>query len=185
MKRLSLFAFLVAVLAISNGVALACPTAPSSLQGTYPNQWYDYTQAAACYTTSGNVGSGSDDCMSGTVWQFNSGTSTVTTSFTLTSSDPILDSTKWYITDTLKLTSPGGTSGDRIEVDMDVTHPNLSVSHYTLYFWSGASGNLACGSHSAYFTANTGDTITIIIAATNSGTATIRANVPTLLNRSF
>jgi hypothetical protein len=186
MKSLSL-AFVVVL--FSAGAAFAtCPTPPSGRQGSYPYYLYNYTQGQTCYSTSGNVSSGASLCgTSDPGWQFGSGTSTASASYTLGQSDPILDPNDWEIDAWIDLTSPGGTSADRVEVDVDVTHPNNTVSYYTLYFWSGASGNLSScnGGHYKIFSANTGDTITITVAATNSGNATIKVSVPELFNKNF
>jgi hypothetical protein len=91
--------------------------------------------------------------------------------------------TKWAIESWIDFTSPNGTAGDNFEIDIDVQHPDYSVSRYTLLYWNGADGSISACGHgpfSTYFYANTGDTVTITVRATNSGNATIVVSTPRL-----
>ena len=76
---------------------------------------------------------------------------------------------------------------DNFEIDIDVQHPDYSVSRYTMTYWSGAYGSIDPCSHGGFdtgFSAKTGDTVTITVRASNTGSATIQVSVPRIFNES-
>lgn len=171
MRRLAALAVLSFGLA---GSAFAtCPT---------PAFFCGYTQDRACYTTSGNVTNSGIGCNPGQAsWTFGSGNSYAQASFTIGPNDCIINPDHFYIGSFIEFSSPGGTPQDNFEINIDVTHPNNTVSRYTLLYWSGAYGSLTdCGMHDRYFTATNGDTVLVTIRSTNSGNATLVVSVPQL-----
>lgn len=180
------FRALGAVLLVSLTSANAWASCPDvfgpyqSSQGPY----YQYDILPSCYTLSGGVTRATFICAD-PGFNFGSGTGQATMNFTVTSSDPIEDPTRWFIATRLKLSSPGGTSSDRFELDVNVTHPNNTVSYYTNYYWSGVNAPLNCYTTGSNFTANVGDNIQIVFTGVNSGTATILAEAAVLTNDSF
>lgn len=137
-----------------------------------------WTQSRSSYTGSGSVSNttvcGDDG------WSFGSGNSYRQVSFNVTS---VQNPSNWFIGSYVYFSSPGGTPSDNFEIDIDVTHPNYTVSRYTLMYWSGAYGDLTdCGIHYRYFSADVGDSVLITIRATNSGSATINVSAPRIYN---
>ena len=138
-----------------------------------------WTQPRSSYTGSGNVTNTTISC-GDDAWSFGSGNSYRQASFSVTS---VQNPANWFIGSYVYFTSPGGTPQDNFEIDIDVTHPDYSVSRYTLMYWSGAYGSLTdCGIHSRYFTANVGDSVLVTIRASNSGSATIIVSTPRIYN---
>jgi hypothetical protein len=185
--RLSLAVLVVVSLSLAAGNAFAtCPTPYTGPTFAGPNTWATYSQDQACYSTSGNVSSSSISCFTEPSWSFGSGTSSVSASFTVGANDWVGNPAHWEADSWIDFSSSGGTSADRIEFDVDVTHPNSTVSHYTVIYWSGVNGSLSScnGAYWNYFTADVGDTITVTIAATNSGSANIVATVPRIFTTS-
>lgn len=137
-----------------------------------------WTQPRSSYSGSGNVTNTTSCGDDG--WSFGSGNSYRQVSFSVTS---VQNASNWFIGSYVNFSSPGGTPQDNFEIDIDVTHPDYSVSRYTLMYWSGAYGNLTdCGIHYRYFTANVGDSVLVTIRATNSGGATILVSAPRIYN---
>lgn len=171
------------VLLFAMSASASCPTVYGGPYVAWWGSWYVYDVGQSCYTVSGSASKVSLIC-GNPGFVFGSGSGQAQTSFTLTSSHPILNPARWNIGTNIIASSPGGTSADRVEIDINVQHPNGTTSYYTNYYWSGVNGSLSCHLTNSYFTANTGDTIYIIIAASNSGGATIQVEVPTLTNNS-
>jgi hypothetical protein len=141
-----------------------------------------WTQSRSGYSGSGNVTNVSGvSCYSTDAWSFGSGNSYRQKTFSVTS---VESSSGWWIGSYIDFSSSGGTPQDNFEIDIDVTHPDYSVSRYTLLYWSGAYGSLSScdGIHYRYFTANVGDTITVTVRATNSGSANIVVTTPFIYN---
>lgn len=139
-----------------------------------------WTQARSSYSGSGNVTNTTVSCYVEDSWSFGSGNSYRQVSFNVTS---VQNPAGWFIGSYIDFSSPGGTPQDNFEIDIDVTHPNNSVSRYTLLYWSGAYGSLSsCPNHSRYFTADVGDSVLVTIRATNSGNATIVVSTPRIYN---
>lgn len=183
MRKLSLVASLVFCFAQFSAYAIC--TSPSGPYNVGYGWYYNYTQARSCYSGSGNVTNTTINCPGDDAWSFGSGNSYRQMSFTLTSGLPIENPAKWDIGSWVNFSSPGGTSSDNFEIDIDVQHPDYSVSRYTLTYWSGAYGSINACSHGAFdrfFSANTGDIVTITVRASNSGNATIEVSVPRLFN---
>jgi hypothetical protein len=183
MRKLSLISLFVFCLAQASAYGIC--TSPQGPYYLFTGSYYVYTQARSCYTGSGSVTNVTSSCPGDDAWSFGSGNSYRQVTFTLTSSEPIVNANKWDIGTWIDFSSPGGTPMDNFEVDIDVQHPDYSVSRYTLLYWSGAYGSLsACGygPHNRLFSANTGDTVTITVRASNSGTANIVVSVPRLFN---
>jgi len=169
MKKLSLF---VVVLLVSGTAFATCPTPPF---------FCNYSQDQSCYTGSGNVSNATADCFGFPSFSFGSGTGYRQASFTIGANDCILNPNRFDVTAYIDFDSPGGTSLDNFEIDADVTHPNNTVSRYTILYWSGAYGSLStCDYHATtgYFPATHGDTVTVYIRGTNSGNAKIKISVP-------
>jgi hypothetical protein len=185
MKHRLAFAVLVVSLSLAAGNVFAtCPTPYTGPTFSGPYSWATYSQDQACYSTSGNVSSSSISCFTEPSWSFGSGTSSVSASFTVGANDWVGNPAHWEADSWIDFSSSGGTSADRIEFDVDVTHPNSTISRYTVIYWSGVNGSLSScsGAYWNYFTADVGDTITITIAATNSGSANIVASVPRIFS---
>ena len=173
MKKKYVVAVAVAILAVSLFTA-----------GSASASCYTYTRPPSAYTLSGAVSSTTVSCSTDPAWAFGTGTSSYAiTSFTLGPNDPIANPNNWQIGSWVNFISPGGTPSDNFEIDVNVGHPNGTVSYYTDLYWSGAYGTIPCrGPIVKTFTANTGDTITAYVRATNSGTATIQITVPDIFN---
>jgi hypothetical protein len=183
MKKSYLVVLLISLFSIGSAFA----TCPTPYVGPYilgPTVYVDYTQDQGCYSTSGSVTATSISCFTEPSWSFGSGTSSVSTSFTLGSGDPVIDPTKWSAASFIDFSSPGSSVNDRFEIDVDVQHPNLTFSSYTVLFWSGLLGSISSCSNPAtgYFTADTGDTIYVTVTAINSGSATIVISDPRIFN---
>ena len=140
MRKFSLVALLiVSMVQVSAYGICTSPTGPYCL---WPGCYYNYTQARSCYTGSGTVTNTTISCPGDDAWSFGSGNSYRQMSFTLTSNEPIENPAKWDIGSWVNFSSPGGTSSDNFEIDIDVQHPDYSVSRYTLTYWSGAYGSM-------------------------------------------
>jgi hypothetical protein len=190
MKKLSLVGMAVLVMLGAANAFATCPTPPSGPGFFLGLEYYDYSQDAACYSFygSGSASSTTLDCgYSG--WQLNSGNySAMRASFTIGSSDPVLNSSHWKVDTYITAISPSHTSFDYFALTVYVTHPNNSpaMNTYTMYTWNGSQADLTgCNLlDEAYFSANTGDTVTVEVRATilaGSG-ATIKATPVTITN---
>lgn len=182
MKKIVL-SFLIVLIA-AGGNAFACPT---TWKGPYVSggfYWYDYTLAGPCYTPSGSVTGDTVGCAFLPGWRFGDGWSdTATTSFTLDSTDPILDPTKWSTDLAVDLYSPAASWWDQFQFDVIVRHPNGTQTTFNVVNWNGTMGSMSgCIGPSKIFTATTGDTITMRLKATNLSSATIKASVPRIFN---
>jgi hypothetical protein len=186
MKKLSLFAFSALLVFSAVNAFATCPTPPSGPYNVGYGPYMVYTQDQPCYTGTGSVTNTSIYCFYEPAWSFGSGNSYRQTSFTVGQNDIVENPNKWEIDTWIDFSSPGGTPSDNFEVDIDVQHPDWTVSRYTLLYWSGAYGSIdSCnGAKSRLFSANHGDVITITIRATNSGSANIVVSRPRLFNLS-
>jgi hypothetical protein len=187
MKKQSFFAFLAIALLFTTGSAFA--TCPTPYAGPYylgPYTYADYTQDQSCYYSSGNMSSTSISCFSEPSWSIGSGGGYVSTSFTIGSSDWVGNPNNWSISSWIDASSPGGTAADHFEIDIDVVHPNNSVSYYTMLFWNGLMGSLSScsGAHYTTFSANVGDTIIVTVGGANSGSANIVVSRPRIFSQS-
>jgi hypothetical protein len=183
MKKLALISLLFSLCFAAETASAIC-TAPTGPVFSGPRYWYNYIQAQSCYTRSGNVTNTSVSCFYEPSWSFGSGNSYVQYSFTLGPNDPIVNANHWEIGSWIDFSSMVQTPQDNFEIDIDVTHPNWTVSRYTLLYWNGAYGSISSCSGQRYrtFAANTGDTVMITIRATNSGSGNIVVSVPRLFN---
>lgn len=189
MKKLPISVFLSLLVLVAANAFATCPTAPSGPYSYLGLNFYDYSQDASCYSFygSGSTSSTTLDCGYGG-WQFNNGNySAMRASFTIGSSDPILNANHWVVDANITAISPGQTWFDYFALTVYVTHPNNTpaMDTYTMYTWNGSQGDLTgCNLVSqAYFSANTGDTVTVEVRATIFGSgATIKATPVTISN---
>ena len=183
MNKLTLI-FIVLFLTLAAGAALAqCPTSPS-YGACCGVTWVNWTQDQSCYSATAGVSADTVSCYYGAGWKFDGNYTTyVTTSFTPTSSQ-VYNPNNWSGGSFIELNSPSASAYDWVELAAYVYHPNNTVSQYSLFFWDGSRGNLSgCAQQYGLFSASAGDTIVIRINALNgSGTATIRASVPTIFD---
>lgn len=186
MKSRIALAFLVTALSLSATSAFAtCPTPYYGPYSVGPSTFADYTQDQSCYYTSGAISTGgSMGCSADPNYVIGSGGGYVLTSFTIGSGDWVGNPNHWEIDSWIDASSPGGTSADHFEIDINVTHPNNTVSYYTLIFWNGLMGSISdCnGGYGTYFTADHGDTITVIVGGANSGSANIVVTRPRIFS---
>lgn len=193
MKKLPISVFLsLLVLCAANAFA-TCPTASSGTLFWNGLNFVDYSQDPSCYSFYGSGGYTSTtlDCGYGG-WQLTNGNySSMRVSFTVGSTggtDTVLNSNHWRLATTLTAISPSHTSFDYFALTVYVTHPNNSpaMNTYTMYTWNGSQGDLTgCNLlDEAYFSANTGDTITVEERATILGAsgATIKVTPVTISN---
>jgi hypothetical protein len=176
-------AALVVAVSLATGSAFAsCPTPYSGPYYSGPYTWADYTQDFGCYSP--GLTQTSISCFSEPSWSFGSGTTSVSTSFTIGSTDWVGNPNHWDISSWADFSSPGGTANDRFEIDIDVVHPNNSVSYYTLVYWSGLQGSVSScsGAFDGSFSATNGDTVIVSVTATNSGSATIVVSRPRIFS---
>lgn len=156
-------AALVFVLAVFPLTAYAgCPTivGPTACCGRY---WYYYNFDTSCAGTSGNVSTTNMWCYSTPAHQFGTGTSTVTYSYTIGSSDPVL--TTWaaelrYV----EWSDPNNSIYNTLVATVSVTH-NGSTTSNTFLSINGTTSR-SCSLESGGFSATTGDTITVTITTT-------------------
>jgi hypothetical protein len=188
MKKLSLSVLLsLLTLLAANAAFATCPTAPTGPGFFLGLEYYDYSQDASCYSFygSGSASSTTLDCgYSG--WQLNNGNySAMRASFTIGSTDPVLNSNHWRVNTYLTAISPSHTSFDYFAMTVYVRHSNNMTDTYTMYSWNGSQGDLSgCNQiNEAYFPATNGDTVTVELRATifASG-ATIKATPITISN---
>jgi hypothetical protein len=183
MKKLSL-SIVVILLLLGTGNAFAqC----HSVLGPYssgPISWYVYSQDQSCYSTTDGISADTVSCYTGSGWKFDGAyLMNAHMSITLGSTDPIIDANNWTASSFIEFNTSNGSAYDWIELAAYVQHPNNTVSMYSLFFWDGTMGNLnGCAEKYGLFSANTGDTITIQINASDPHGATIRASVPRLIN---
>lgn len=183
MKKISL---LVSLLLLIFGAAnvFACPDAPTGPYYFLGATIYDYSQAQGCYSFYGS-GTASTTTLSCATqrdgWSLGVGNySAMRTSFTIGSSDPVVNANNWVLNFYVDLISPAQTSFDYFAVTAYVTHSNNSLDTYTLFTWNGSQGDMTCAPISVGpFSANHGDTVTIEFRGTNFGSgATMKASVP-------
>lgn len=167
--------FVTAIIALLAHNTFATCTPPTS------NQFgISYTQDQSCYTGMGLVSSSSIYCFTEPSWDFGWGNPYRTVSFTIGPNDPVWNPNKFTVGAWIDFYSPSGSMSDSIQIEVDVTHPNNTTTNYTPVYWNGTYGSLSScsGQQWGYFTANTGDTVTVTVLATNSGNASITVSVP-------
>jgi hypothetical protein len=181
-------AYIVAVVLLSLGgaSAFACPTqwtGPYGMGGAIPSGWYNYSLPASCYTLGGGMTSAVVGCSGTGGWQATGSRNSAQASFTLDSSDPILNPTAWTISTQVEVSSLDSDGADTFQFQVSVAHPNGTWSYYTIFSWNSTLASICGAQQWGYFTANTGDTIYINISGRNvSGTATLKASIPSILN---
>jgi len=192
MKKLSISVlFSLLTLVAANAFAqVQCPTPPSGPYFWNGLNFEDYSQDPSCYSFYGSGGYTTTtlDCGYGG-WQLTSGNySAMRASFTIGATDPVRNSSHWRVGTTLTAISPGQTSFDYFALTVYVTHPNNTppMDTYTMYTWNGSQGDLnGCNLvEETYFSANTGDTVTVEERATILGGsgATIKVTPVTVSN---
>ncbi|MBV9494892.1 MAG: hypothetical protein JOZ54_11650 [Acidobacteria bacterium] len=185
MRRLW-FPVLVVLLCFSANAFATCPTPPTGPYMVGFTTFNDYTQDQSCYTTS-NTSAGSIACSGDPSWSFGTGTGSASVSFTIGAGDWVGATNHWSAGSWVDFTSLGGTSGDRFEIDVDVEHPNHTISRYTVIFHGGPNGNInscSAGPIWAYFDADHGDTVTVSIGVTKTSTGTIVITRPRIFSQS-
>jgi hypothetical protein len=165
---------------LANNVFAVCPTPPTSNQfGAY------YTQDQSCYTGTGTVTNSSISCFTQPSWIFGSGNASRRASVTIGPNDPVYNPNKFALGFWADLVSPSASRYDWLEVDVQVTHPNLTVNSYLIYYWNGTYGSVSSCTleppTNVFFTANTGDKITVVVGWGNSGNgANLNVSVPSV-----
>jgi hypothetical protein len=122
------------------------------------------------------------NCFSGGGWSFDpTGLSYAVTSFTA-DGHYINNANNWTAGSYIYFDSPGSSAYDWIELVAVVTH-NGYDTRYSLFYWDGTMGSLnGCNDHYGIFSAVDGDTVSIKVYASNSGSATIQASYPRIFN---
>jgi hypothetical protein len=184
MKKISLAFVLILSLVIAGNASATCTF---TTYGPYVwawIEWYVYDMSQDCYTLSSNVSSQNGSCNYGPGWSFGGGWSeTATASFTIDSSVPVIDPTKWTVSSFIEAYSPSADWYDQIEIDVIVHHPNNTNSYYQPFYWNGTMTTLnGCQQQYGFFSADTGDVVTIQIKTTNLTGATLKATVPGIQN---
>lgn len=190
MKKVCLLVFLsILTLVALNAFADQCPTPPSPPYFWNGLNFVDYSQDPSCYAFYGSGGYTATtlDCGYGG-WQLTNGNySAMRASFTIGPNDPIRNSSHWRVGTSLTAISPAQTWFDYFALTIYVTHPNNTppMDTYTMFTWNGSQGDLnGCNLvEETYFSANTGDTVTIEERATILGSgATIKVTPVTVSN---
>jgi|ERR1041385_917803 hypothetical protein len=151
--------------------------------------WYEYRFTTACAGTSGSVStttllSCSYPLTPPDGYQF-TGSGTVTYSYTLGASDPILNSAHWSAGLIVEFSDPNNSPYNTLNATISVTH-NGSTTTNTIVSHDGTQGTLSCSRYDYYyFSAVAGDTLTVTITGTNfnSGSTTIKAGEPFLFSQ--
>lgn len=177
MKTLHLVILALALSFAANAFA-TCPTPPSG-SGPYTN---NFSQDQGCFSTTGSVSSVSVTCYTGSGWSFGgTGQSYVIASFTA-DGNYIINANNWTGSSFIYLDSPNSSAYDSIELVAVVTHNGFDSRH-SLFFWDGTMGGLnGCAEQYGIFSAVAGDTVSIRVYVSNSGSGTIEASVPRVLN---
>jgi len=177
MKKLIVVTALLS-LSLAASAFATCPTAPSP-SGFYA---YNYSQDEACYSLTGSISSTSVACYTGSGWSFGGGYfSYAVASFTADGSY-LFNANNWAGSSFIYFDSPGATAYDWIELIAVVTHNNADT-RYSLFYWDGTMGSLnGCNEHYGLFSASAGDTVSIKVYVSNSGSANIQASIPRVFN---
>ncbi len=172
---------LLLTFALPYNLYAACPNINSgACCGTF---WYEYAFTTSCAGTSGSVSNSTLSCYSTPAHSF-TGTGTVTYSYTIGASDPIINSNHWSASIFVDFDDPNNSQFNTLNITVGVTHNGVTTSN-TLLSWNGQSGDLSCSREDFwYFSAVAGDTISVTISATNfnSGSTTIKTAAPILFN---
>lgn len=163
---------------------------PYSFGGPIPAAYYVYTMPQCGWSTSSSaVSTTTLGCSAAEGWSIgNTGwinsPATITTSFTVGSQ--VVNPNQWQIQAHIQGSTPDASWYDYVEVDVTVTHPDNTWNSYSqLLYWNGSQGddNGCQPRYSDYFSANTGDTITVTIQSGNpGGTGSIAISNPVLFN---
>jgi hypothetical protein len=177
MKKL-LVVTIIALLA--NNVFAVCPTPPTG------NQWgVNYSQDQSCwYGNSGTATPSSITCFYQPSWIFSSQGGSRRVDYTIQPNDPIYNPHKFSVGFWADLSSPSASHYDWLEIDVVVTHPNLTTNAYLIYYWNGTYGSVSSCTleppTNVFFSANTGDKITVVVGWGNTGTGTLNVSVPSI-----
>ena len=182
MKSIVASAAIMLVLFFPANALASCPniTGPYSCCGT---SWYQYELDPSCAGTSGSVSSATMSCYSQAGHQY-TGNGTVTYTYTIGQSDPILNSAHWSAQVYVDFNDPNNSIYDTLNLSVSVTH-NGSTTSYTMLSQNGTQGSLSCSTAAYwYFTAVAGDTITLTFTATNYySNTTIKTGTPLIFNQ--
>ena len=96
-------------------VALSVPAYGScpNVSGPFflgPYYWYEWDWATSCAGTTGSVSTSTLSCFSDPAYQFTGSSGTVTYSYTVGASDPVVDTTKWQVTQFFDFNDPNNWS---------------------------------------------------------------------------
>src|SRR5881394_2678731 len=151
----------------------SCPDiyGPYSCCGT---SWYVYSWTLACAGTSGSVSSTTDSC-GDNVYAMTGSSATITYTYTIGASDPIINQNNWQASLYVQFSDPTSNANNNINATVSVRHNGQIVSNNTIVSQNGTQGSLDCGPFRAYYyyTAVAGDTITVTVTGSNDGNATI------------
>ena len=177
MKKL----LVVTIMALLANNVFACPTTPTS------NQWgVNYSQDQSCwYGNSGTAIPTTITCFYQPSWSFTSQGGSRRADYTIQPNDPIYNPNKFSVGFWADLSSPSASRYDWLEIDVVVTHPNLTQNAYLIYYWNGTYGSVSSCTleppNNVFFTANTGDKITVVVGWGNSGNgANLNVSVPSV-----
>lgn len=148
-----------------------------------PYYWYQWEWDTSCAGTSGSVSTDTLSCFSDPAYKF-TGTGTVTYSHTVTANDPVVDTAKWQVAQFVDFDDPSNSQYNTFTATLSVTHNGSTTSH-GIVTWNGSLGDISCNRYDYwYFTAVTGDTITVTLSATNfnNPNTVIKAGTPILFN---
>ena len=175
-------AVVVALLFSPLNAYAACPNITGPFFCCGSGYWYEYKWDASCAGTSGSVGSGTLSCYNEPSKAITGASGTVTYSYTVGASDPLLNSNKWSVSMFVDFDDPNNSQYNTLTASVGVTH-NGSTTSNTIFSHNGTQGDLSCSRKGYYyFTAVVGDTITVTITGTNFSANTIEAGVPFLFN---
>jgi hypothetical protein len=160
-----------------------CPT----INGPYAccgYLYYTYVFDASCASTSGNVSAATEYCdfyNPTAAKQFGTGSSSATYSYTLGTSDPIVDSNNWEVDlRYVEWSDPNASTSNTISATVSVTHG--STTSNTFFSINGTTSQ-NCTTPYASFSAVAGDTITVTINTTiYNSNVTARVGPPMLFN---
>jgi len=177
-RRMVLFA-MVALLSIGapQEVMATCTdvTGPTCWAGIC---YYDYSNSPSCYTTY-NTSGVTSSCGYG-AWSFGDSSSA---NFSIPVGTFYHDNT-WKVAARVYFNDPNNSSANWVTFGVTVRHSNNTTTSYPILTWSGTDGDITgCVISSVDFTATTGDTIEVgIAAAAGSGTPTITVEYPSITN---
>ncbi len=153
----------IAVVLFPGSAFAGCPdiTGPYACCGI---SWFMYHWDTSCAGRTGNTSAATMWCYSTPAWQFGTGTSSLTYSYTLGANDPVssnMTADLRYV----EWSDPNASIYNTLTATLSVTH-NGSTSSQTFYSVNGQNTQSCALSSYATFSAVAGDTITITITAT-------------------